>query len=247
MDRKISKSLILIIVVSVFSLVFATKALSQTSTLHFTFGNGDSGSKCETNPTDCLKNDFNITVRGNVTQEKLSDVYDRLAEVAIAVRYKNLLRSAGPTVIILANDSKSYCHGQFHWDGNNLRELTLYNFDSAHCTKTRRRDHILHESGHVIKSGHKDLFLLYVDRAYYPHDASCYHPDSHFTPKYFINTYDTSYAAEYGLDISGSNESMADSMALYLNPILQLSHFPTQCPIGYKWIGENIFDNYIFK
>lgn len=83
------------------------------------------------------------------------------------------------------------------------------------------------------------LFQEFENKAYRK-DANCYKVDGLFSPPYFINTYDTSYARSLRPlpQISGSNESMAEFMALSVIPE---GGYPKRCPAGYNWVKDNIF------
>lgn len=201
--------------------------------------------QCGSNPTDCLKNDFNIVVRGNVSQRKLFDLYSLFAQPSIASTYKGLLKNSGPTIVQYGSGPVN-CSATVEANGDGTSTMTLKNFDSCNSTADRR-DRIVHESGHVIRNGRMRLFQDFESKAYFPKDRNCYKTDFGFLPPFFIKTYDTGFAKQTGLNISGSNESMADSMAIYFDPRQPLMNYQSQCPVGYAWIKANIFGGYVFR
>lgn len=192
---------------------------------------------CSGNPRDCLREDFNFVIVGIASNDKMLDVYKILAEVSVSTEYKKLLRSSGPTLVFFTPGSLGGCPARVKNLGNGKSSLTLENYSLTGCSKTTRKSRIIHESGHIIRNGHDDLFTKFEKNAYNK-DNGCYKTDSRFSPSRFINTYDTSYAADIGADISGSNETMAEFIALHIVPEGQ---YPKKCPIGYDWVKKNIF------
>lgn len=199
-----------------------------------------------TDPAGCLKEEFNIVVGGNATEEKRSDIYRLLSEVAVATSYKTLLKTSGPTTVMFVNDSSKGggCPARVEAIGGGRSKLTLYNYDLNGCYRTTRKSRLAHETGHIIRNGHMRLFQQFESQGYYPKDRSCYKIDNRFSPRYFIRTYDTSFGASLGLSISGSNETLAEFIALSVIP---KDAYPRRCPVGYNWVKENIFDNYVFN
>lgn len=245
--KKIPKILLLLLATGFWLLAVDGVFAQNQSVLKIKSGTGGAGtSKCSSTPTKCLKDDFNIVVSGNVHQSTLLDLHELLAEVSKSSKYKELLKSSGPTVVYFTTGDVN-CSARVQPIGGGKSSITFYNFNASTCSKTTRKDRITHESGHVIRNGHMRLFQLYESQAYYPKDASCFYRDSNFSPSYFIKTYDTGFAKLKSVNISGSNESMADSMALYLMPQSPLNNFSSQCPKGYNWIKTNIFGNYVFN
>ncbi len=206
---------------------------------------GPGPTKCETNPTDCLKKELNILVGGNTTEEKRSDVYRLLSEVAAASRYKTLLKASGPTTLEFINDPTKGggCPARVKPIGGGRSLLILYNYDLNGCYRTTRKSRLAHETGHIIRNGHMRLFQQFESQGYYPKDKSCYKIDNRFSPRYFINTYNTSFGASQGVSISGSNETLAEFIALSVIPS---GGYPSRCTSGYNWVKKNIFDNYVF-
>ena len=199
--------------------------------------------QCETNDfIKCLKDDFNMIIVGTPGRERVEDLYDILSELGVSGTYKSLLKSSGPTYVFFINGDTTCAARVRNFLGYTY--MTFEDFGPGYCSKTTRKDRITHETGHVIKGGHARLFQQYESEAYWPKDSDCYYYqyDNDFvSPYHFIKTYDTTYAKENHIPISGSNESMADSMALYVRPESPLGNFPSQCPRGYNWIKTNIF------
>ena len=219
---------------------------SQYQTPEITINKEGVFSCSKTNPADCLKEDFNIIVGGTASSEKLNDVYKLLSEVGVATSYKTLLKTSGPTTIIFVNDSSKGggCPARVQGTGGGRSTLTLYNYDLNDCYRTTRKSRLIHETGHIIRNGHLRLFQQFESQGYYPKDGSCYKIDNRFSPRYFINTYNTSFGASQGISISGSNESLAEFIALSVIP---KDGYPRRCPAGYNWTKENIFDYYVFN
>ncbi len=207
---------------------------------------GPGPTKCETNPTDCLNKEFNMIVKSG-TEENISDLFQILSELAKSTTYKNLLYTSGPTDVKFSSGTTNCSAHVIGYTTQNTL-LEFWNFDASKCSsRSTRKDRILHESGHVIKNGKGRLFQLYVSQAYWPKDYNCYYKDARFQDPWFIKSYKTSFAASIGnFSITGSNESMADSMADYLNPPSSLGNFKSQCPRGYNWVKANIFGNYVY-
>lgn len=203
--------------------------------------------KCETNPTDCLREEFNIVVDGPSSREKLNDVYKLLSEVGVATKYKVLMKTSGPTILEFQDTSEGGCPGVVKRNittGKSM--LTLRNYSLTGCSQTTRKSRLTHETGHIIRNGHMRLFEVFESQAYFPKDSPCYEIDTRFTPSYFIKTYNKAYrdyAAGIGVSISGSNETFAEFTALYVIP---QGGYPRRCPIGYNWTKENIYTNYPF-
>lgn len=203
---------------------------------------GDIGEKpieCEGTIVQCLKDEFNVTLQGNYSNTDRDDIFRIFSEVGGKYpKYKTLLKNSGPTPIVFVNDASKGggCPARVQPLGGGRSEMTLWNYDLSACSKSTRTSRIIHESGHVLRNGHMRLFQLFESRGYNK-DPGCYYATS-FTPRYFIKTYDTSFASSVGLSPSGSNETMAEFLALTVIPE---DRYPEKCPVGYRWVRENIF------
>lgn len=193
---------------------------------------------CTGNPRNCLKDDFNfLVISPIVSKEKLLDVYNILAETATSNKYRSLLRSSGPTPLYFGNSTLGGCPARVRSLGNGTSSLTLDNYSLSGCNKSTRKSRIIHETGHIIRNGHMALFDEFEKKAYNK-DQRCYFRDGKFSPPFFLNTYDTTYASSQGVDISGSNESFAEFISLH---IVKEGEYPKKCPVGYNWVVENIY------
>lgn len=200
--------------------------------------------RCEANPRDCLRTEFNFIAKGDPGAGILSDIYKLLSEVTVSGRYGALLRTSGPTEVVFENSSLGGCPGRVQAIGGGRSRLTLSNYSLRGCPRETRKSRLIHETGHIIRNGHMRLFQIFESQAYFPKDGGCYKRDARFSPPYFIMTYNTNYAADIGVSISGSNETFAEFTALYVIP---QGGYPRICPIGYNWTKDNIFKNYAFR
>lgn len=216
---------------SVSDLIVTNNAWIDTPT------SGGTPKPCVGDPAVCLKDEFNFIVQGNPPQAKLLDVYNIFSEVAVAQKYKNLLYTSGPTDLIFADGTDGGCPARVE-----PGKFTLTNYSLSGCSPETRKSRLVHESGHVIRNGHIALFNDFVSKAYNK-DVGCYKLVSGYNPPYFINTYDTSYAASHHQSISADNESFAEFVSLYVVPQGQ---YPQKCPIANDWVRTNIYNNYQF-
>lgn len=194
--------------------------------------------ECTTTIAECLKDEFNVILQGVYTDDERSDIFRILSGAGASSRYKSLLKSSGPTPIIFINDASKGggCPARVEPLGGGRSKMTLWNYSLSACPKSTRTSRIVHESGHVLRNGHMRLFELFESQAYNK-DPGCYYTTS-FTPRYFIKTYDTSFASSVGLSPSGSNETMAEFLALTIVPE---DRYPEKCPVGNRWVRKNIF------
>ena len=137
MNKKLSKSLLLIVIVFIFSLISATNIHAQKSTLRFTIGDGVP--KCDSNPSKCLKDEFNIIVSGNTYQSYLLDFYEILGEISRSSKYQQLLKSSGPTTLIF-NTGSLNCAARVQPIGGGRSSMTFSNFNPSVCSRTTRKD-----------------------------------------------------------------------------------------------------------
>lgn len=243
--RKIPKTLLLLLATCYWLFAVSAVLAQNQSVLKFKSGTGTP--KCDSTPTKCLKDDFNIVVSGNAYQEQFLDLHTLLAEVSKSSKYKELLKSSGPTVVYFTT-GKVNCSARVKPIGGGRSSITFYNFSASICSKITRKDRIIHESGHVIRNGHMRLFQLFVSQGYNK-DQGCYYydagdSDARFSPPYFIKTYNTNFAKQEGVDAQGDNETMAEFIALTIVPE---DRYPEKCPVGYNWVRTNIFGNYDFN
>lgn len=196
---------------------------------------------CLDNPTKCLRDDFNIVVQGNPPRAYLQDVYRIYLEASAAPRYKQLLRSSGPTRLVFLSTGEGGCPATVESNGNGTSTLTLRSYSLNCRDASERKARLVHESGHIIRNGHMRLFQQFEAQAYNK-DRSCYSYVTGMLPPFFFYSYDTSYARSLGRSVSGSNESMAELMADQI-----VSQGSRKCPIGESWVKNNIFGGYTFK
>lgn len=249
------KKLLLILTLGTFSLflinlqVFAQSSLIKNS-ITTIVGSGEGGGiepapiECTTTVAQCLKDEFNVILQGTYTNDERNDIYRILSKAGRYPKYRNLLKSSGPTPFVFVNDTSrgGGCPSRVRPLGGGRSEMTLYNYSLSDCSQSKRTSRIVHETGHVLRNGHMRLFQLFVSQGYNK-DKGCYYydagdSDAHFSPPYFIKTYDTDFAKQEGVDAQGDNETMAEFLALTIVPEDQ---YPEKCPIGNRWVRGNIF------
>lgn len=196
---------------------------------------------CLNNPTNCLKDDFNIIVQGNPPKAFLQDIYTIFLETSVAPKYKQLLRSSGPTKLEFISTGESGCPATVQSTGDGTSTLSMRSYSLTNCSKQARKGRLVHESGHIIRNGHMRLFQQFESQAYNK-DRNCYTTNRGGVPPYFYYSYDPSYAISLGRTPSGSNESMAEFMADQIIP-----QGNRNCPVGEAWVKNNIFGGYTFR
>ncbi len=235
---------ILIIFLPIFLLLISSSSAraADQSVLRLIVGSGVKPTQaCLDNPAKCLRDDFNIIVQGNPPKAYLQDVYKIYLEASAAPKYKQLLRSSGPTRLEFISTGEGGCPATVQSNGDGTSTLTLRSYSLSCASNSERKARLVHESGHIIRNGHMRLFQQFESQAYNK-DKNCYTFASGLFPPYFFYTYDTSYARSLGRNISGSNESMAEFMADQI-----VSQGSRSCPIGENWVKNNIFGGYSFK
>lgn len=202
------------------------------------------------NYDSCLWNEFRVLIKGKspYISNEAKDIFNILSEAGVSWKWKKLLRESGPTDFNLVNDGEmGGCPSRVTSNGNGTSDLELKNY-GLRCDREERKSRLVHETGHIIRNAHMRLYQTFMDDAYYPKDSRCYYKYVSNSDSYwFIDTYSTSYAQSLGLNSSGANESMAELMALTVIPQRKSGNlYPNYCPVGSKWIKENIFNNYDF-
>lgn len=240
----IKKILFILIFTILFSTSMRNVLAGDKSVLRLIIGDSTKPSQaCQDNPTKCLKDDFNIIVQGNPPKSSLQDVYRIYLEASAATKYKQLLKNSGPTRLEFISTGEGGCPATVvpNLPFNGTSTLTLRSYTISGCRAEERKSRLVHESGHVIRNGNMRLFQQFEAQVYNK-DRNCYIYSRGGFPPYFFYSYDPSYAISLNKTPSGSNESMAEFMADQI-----VSQGSRSCPIGERWVKNNIFGGYTFN
>lgn len=248
--------LIIIFLMVVFFLGY--KSFAEASIVETYIGNpaGTGIPMCNaltTNPTDCLKNDFNVVVLGLEGYVPTNDfkqvIYRMLWETSRSSAYRENLMRGGTLEIYIEICDTDPCISHVRGDIT----LTIRQSSLAYSAQLKRL--LTHETGHVLRRRVAQVYDRFeVSTAAEIDGPACY--DGLFVKSYSLRNYSASCnGSRDKWSVDPKSESFATAIGNYQFPggagngylcSQRITNFKTDCSYTYGFMKDNIFGGYEF-
>lgn len=206
-----------------------------------------------TNPTGCLKNDFNVVTLGIGEYVPTDDfkrvIYRILWETSRSSAYRENLMSGGTLEIYIKKCDTSTCISHVSGD------ITL-NIRSNYLVYSAGLKRLLvHESGHVLRRRASQAYNRFdINVAVSQDGPDCY--ERSFVKSYSLRNYsDSCNGSKDKWNVNPKSESFATAIGNYqfsgsigggFMCSKRITNFKTDCSYTYEFMKNNIFGGYEF-
>lgn len=248
-----------IYIVLVVALFFAYKSFANAYVIETYIGDPPNASLREcltlsTNPTDCLKQDFNVEVKGiegySPTDDFKRVIYRILWETSRSSTYReNIMRGGKTLEIYIQRCETTECISSVKGD------ITLNLRPSSFRYSASLKRLLIHETGHVIRRRAAQVYGRFdVDEAVRRDGTDCY--ERSFVKSYGLRNYsDSCNGSRDKWSVTPESESFAEAIGNYQFSggigggylcSQRITNFKTSCSYTYGFMRDNIFGGYEF-
>lgn len=205
-----------------------------------------------TDPTGCLKRDFNVEVKGegfSPTNESKRVIYRMLWETSRSEAYRENLMKGGTLIVYIKLCTARECISRVSGD------ITLTLRSSSLTYSSRLKRLFTHETGHVLRRRAPQAYRQFdINEAVERDGSACY--ERNFVKSYSLRNYIASCnGSRDRWSVTPKSESFAEAIGNYQfsggagNGYLcskRITNFKTDCSYTYEYVKNNIFGGYEF-